>query len=366
MFLIKIQLMIEYNFWELSKFLHKVRIMKFLLSLMLACSFFCQNSCWAHQNRTPTINWLTNYEEAVKQSKEQAKPLLLFFTGTGWCPACAKLEEEVLHTYEFAESSGNQFIFMKLDFPQDKNFADPQTSSQNRLLLKKFDVRSFPTIILFDAQNQRQIGITGYRPGGARQYSNHLNNMVNDYSNYNQKIQKMDNHQLSGIELKQLYEKAKEFDLENDLPIIIKSGVNSDLKTFFLLERYRLLSDEGMAHTKEAQALKHQLLTSDPTNGSKIHYEIAVIDFEAYSEEKDHYSAAHAAAPLIEYVEKFGKTDKENLWRLHMIISQVFLDENLLKEALNYAESSYECAPSTTRPDIAVVIKNIQAQMQKL
>lgn len=332
-----------------------------LASFMLAC--LC--CCWAAPAQPPSIRWLTNYEEAVSQAKEQSKPLLLFFTGTGWCPACAKLEEEVLHTYAFAEASGNQFIFMKLDFPQDRKFIDPQTSAQNRQLLKKFDVRSFPSVILYDAQQQRQIGITGYRPGGARQYSNHLNNMVRDYSSYNQKLQKIDNQQLSGLELKQLYEKAREFDLENDLPIIIKSGLNSDLKNFFLLERYRLFAEEGMIHHKDAIALREQLLAADPENVNKVHYEVAVIDFEAYSEERDNASATHAVSPLVAYVEKFGDNDKENLWRLQMIISQVFLDQNQVGQSLQYAQSAFENAPSTIQSEIASVIKNIQAQIAK-
>lgn len=341
--------------------------MKCCFTLLCAWSFLCCHlCCWGASNQVApqvsSIQWLTNYEDAVKQAKEQSKPLLLFFTGTGWCPYCTKLEEEVLHTREFAESSGNQFIFLILDFPQNKN--SMSMASQNRQLLQKFDVRSFPTIILYDAQQQRQIGITGYRPGGPRQYASHLNNMVNDYSMYNQKMQKVDQQQLSGAELKQLYEKAMEFHLENDLPIIIKSGVNSDLKNYFLLEQYRHLADEGMIHSKETISLKQQLLASDPDNANRVHYEIAVIDFEAYAQDQDHYSAAHAAAPLIDYVEKYGKADKDNLWRLQMIISQVFLDQHQLPQALNFAKSSYQSAPSTIRPDIAVVIKNIQAEIK--
>lgn len=341
--------------------------MKSAFSLMFAWSLICYHLVGAAETTasgTSSIKWLTNYEEAMTLAKEQSKPLLLFFTGTGWCPYCTKLEQEVFHTQEFAQSSGGQFIFMILDFPQDKYAMNPQIVAQNRQLQRKFDVRSFPTVILYDAQQQRQIGITGYRPGGPKQYVNHLNGIMQDYSMYNQKIQKMEQQKLSGAELKQLYDKAKEFDLQNDLSLIIKSGIQSDLKNFFLLEQYRLYAEEGLVHGKEATTLRNQLLALDPNNQKKFHYEVAVIDFEAYSEEKERYSATEAVAPLIAYVEKYGTQDKDNLWRLQMIISQVFLDQHQLKQALKFAESAYYSAPASIRPEISVVIKNIQSQIK--
>lgn len=321
------------------------------------------DSCWSASPNT-TINWLTNYEDAVNKSRSQSKPLLLFFTGTGWCPACSKLEQEVFDTAAFADAAGDKFIFLKLDFPQDKSNISPQTMAQNKQLMKRFDIRSFPSVVLLESSHQQQIGITGYRPGGPRQYAAHLNKIVADYGMYNQKMQNVGSQQLSGAELKQLYEKAKELNLDNDAQQIILTGINSDQKEYFLLERYRTMADEGMIHSEEAAALRQQLLASDPNNEHKFHFEIAIIDFEAYSEEKENYTPEHAVAPLVDYVEKFGKQDKENLWRLDMIISQVYLDKNKLAQALNFAQSSYESAPASVRPEIAMAIKHIQAQTQ--
>jgi protein disulfide-isomerase len=319
--------------------------------------------CWSATRQNTAIRWLTNYEEAVNQSKTQSKPLLLFFTGTGWCPACAKLEDEVFENPDFADAAGNSFIFLKLDFPSDKSFIDAQTQAQNKQLLRRYDVRSFPTVILLDSQRQQQIGTTGYRPGGARAYASHLFRMVDDYAKYNQNIQKVGRQVVTGHELKQLYEKAKELDLDNDLQKIVKAGVETDMKLYFQLEHYRILADEGMFHSAEAVALRQQLLTADAKNEHKIPYEIAVIDFEAFSEEKDHYSPERAVAPLIAYLDKYGKQDKENLWRLQMIISQVYLDKNRLPEALKFAKSSFESAPTTVQPEIGLAIKNIQASI---
>ncbi len=322
--------------------------------------------CWSNVGGEIGVNWLTNYEDAVKLSKAQGKPLLLFFTGTGWCPACARLEQEVFDTQVFADMTGDKYIFIKLDFPQDKNLIDGFTAAQNKQLLKKFDVRSFPTVLLLDSKNQIQIGITGYRPGGPRQYAAHLYQMVNDFLNYSQKMQKMNGQHLSGSEIKGLYDKARELDLANDIQSLLKAGINSDQKEYFLLERYRWLAEEGMINEKEAAAIKQQLLALDSANKQKIYYEMAVIAFEAHAEGKDNWSPEEIVAPLVDYAEKFGLQDKENLWRLDMIIAQVYLNKNKLAEALKYAKGSYQNAPDKMKSDIAAAVKSIEFQIAQV
>lgn len=312
------------------------------------------------------MKWLTQYEEAVKQSKDQSKPLLLFFTGTGWCPACAKLEQEVFDTAVFAELAGDKYVFVKLDFPQDKSLIDGQTAAQNKQLLKKYDVRSFPTVILLEPKNQVQIGITGYRPGGPRQYAAHLGKMVNDFSFYTQKMQKATGEQLSGSELKTLYEKARELDLLNDIQTLLKVGMQSDQKNYFLLERYRWLAEEGLINEKEAAVIKQQLLSTNSGDQQKIQYELAVITFEAYSQNEDKLSSDERVAPLVAYLDKFGVQDKDNLWRLNMIISQVYLNKDHYGKALDYARLSYQNAPDNMKADIAVAVKSLEQEAAKL
>lgn len=126
------------------------------------------------------IEWMTSYDEALHQAKETTKPIVLFFTGSDWCTWCHKLENESLQTPEFAQSAGKDFIFLKLDFPMKKG-QDSKVTEQNKGLQQKFSVRSFPSIIVLDA-NGDLVGATGYRPGGGRQYGEHLKNMVEEYS----------------------------------------------------------------------------------------------------------------------------------------------------------------------------------------
>src|SRR5262249_47640511 len=149
---------------------------------------------------------------------------------------------------------------------------------------------------------------------------------------------------LSGKDLKQLYEKANELSLANDVNLIIKAGMNSTERLYFQMERYRLLVNEGLSHDNEAVSLREQLLKEDPQNHNLTHYQLAVIDFEACCEQKEN---EESVKPLLNYMQKFGDQDKTNLWRLQMIVSQVYFDQNNLAEALKYAQYSHDSAPSS-------------------
>jgi protein disulfide-isomerase len=81
--------------------------------------------------------------------------------------------------------------------------------------------------------------------------------------------------------------------------------------------------------------------------------------------DKENYSPDLACAPLTAYINTYGKQDQENLWRLEMIISQVYLDKDKISQALKYAKSSFDAAPKTVQPEIAMAIKNIEAQLRR-
>jgi protein disulfide-isomerase len=238
---------------------------------------------------------------------------------------------------------------------------------QNKQLQEKFDIRSFPTIILLDAE-QQQIGVTGYRPGGGKPYAEHLKKMMNDYSAYKGKVKTIAQGKLSSGELKHLLRKAQEFNRHGDQIAIIEQGMKSDRTDYFMIERYRLLANEGKIHDKEAVSLREQLRKFDTTNEHLTHYQLACIEFHAYANEmaKENYSPDIAVAPLMKYVEDFGSTDREHLWRIHMIISQVYGNQNQQQKAIAFAERAKESAPEETKQEIALVIENYKKNTHSL
>jgi len=337
------------------------QLLTYLCSFVVGAAFFSQV---AEGTQNDHINWLTNYEEAVTLSKSTLKPIVLFFTGSDWCGWCTKLEQESLNTSEFAQAAGDKFIFMKLDFPINSPIP-PHLAAQNKQLQKKYNVSGFPSLVILDSQQQTQIGTIGYRPGGGKLYAEHLSKIISDYSGYQKKMEAMSKQKYPSIELKKLYETAQTFGYHNDINLIVKEGMSSDDSLFFMMERYRLIAQEGLLGTNEAITLKQKLAIMDPNNEKMTHYHLALIDFEANNEstDKEKRSNDSAVVALLDYINKFGAKDKEHLWRLQMIISQVYFDKNNLPEALKFAENSYSSAPPAAKTKISMAIKNIQSQL---
>ncbi len=335
-----------------------------LLTVLFTAGYMHSVQAAAASTKGKHIHWMTNYEKAVEISKSTHRPSILFFTGSDWCGWCNKLEKEILETSDFLEAAGDKLIYVKLDFPM-KTKLNPDTAAQNEQLQKRFSVRSYPTIVLLDP-DQQPIGVTGYRAGGGKQYALHLIKMVNEYAAYKQQIRRVSSNNFSGKELKRLYQKAHELGLKDDQNLLIRIGMESDLAHFFQTERYRFLVSEGQLNTDEAVALKQRLFAIDPDNKNLTHYQIAVIDFESCCEEmeKNNMTPDQAVKPLTSYIKNFGTGDKENLWRLNMVISQTYLEQNRLNDALKYAKKSHSSAPASIQSDISNAIANIQKQIE--
>ena len=198
-----------------------------------------------------------------------------------------------MEAQDFVQAMSDKLIFVKLDYPM-RTQLDPETTTQNERLQEKFSVRSFPTIVILDS-DQQPIGVAGYRSGGGKQYAQHVLKMVNDYSAYKQQMQRLGSYHFSGKNLKRLYQKARELGLEADSNLLIRKGISSDQATFFLTERYRHLVHAGQIWNNETVNLKQKLLASDPDNEHLTHYQVAIIEFEA------HYAEAgrRALQPIL-------------------------------------------------------------------
>lgn len=149
--------------------------MKKLIKLFIcACLLSTPLIAQPTQNNTTTssqINWMRNYSDAVALSQSTSKPIAILFTGTGWCPACMKLEREVLANPEFTQSVGQKFVFLKADFPDYSESAI--SASPFKPLLDRYSVSAFPTIVVVNANGQK-LHTVNYQQGGARVYAQEL------------------------------------------------------------------------------------------------------------------------------------------------------------------------------------------------
>ena len=116
--------------------------------------------------------WLTNIDQAIAQSMETEKPIMLFFTGSDWCGWCKRLVKEVFDQEEFKDWAKDKIIPVELDFPR-RTKLDENLVAQNRQLQRLFAVQGYPTIWLVRPQYQEEnkvnfekLGKTGYVRGG--------------------------------------------------------------------------------------------------------------------------------------------------------------------------------------------------------
>lgn len=323
---------------------------KILCFIGLLCAFFACAGLSAK-----SVNWMTNYDDALRLSQESNKPILLLFTGSDWCTWCIKLEEEVLNTSDFADVLSDKLIFVKLDFPRRIQLSADSTA-RNRKLQKQFNVSGFPSIVLVDS-SQRKLGSMGYQAGGGRQYALQLLKMIDDNKNYQQRMSSLKSHTTySATELKALYEQAMELNYQEDARQIARLGMEGEQSRFFLLESYRELVGKGGEYPKEALALKKRLINEDIYDLHNTQYHIALIELEASCRDPQDENR------MIQTVRAIQSLDRKcnAKWLLEMLLAQTYMDRGRGDLALKCMQISYTEAPEALQPALATVIKNMQ------
>lgn len=127
--------------------------------------------------------WVENFDVAKAKAKAQGKDLLINFTGSDWCGWCVRLEKGVFSKKGFKAYAPNDFVFVKLDFPQKKKQSKALVAQNKRLqrefsteVPEKFRFRGYPTVYLADPSG-KPYGITGYKDMSPREYVTHLKQM---------------------------------------------------------------------------------------------------------------------------------------------------------------------------------------------
>lgn len=120
--------------------------------------------------------WLTDLEQAKQQAAAEKKSIFVDFTGSDWCVWCIRLDREVLAMPEF-QKAAEDFVFVKLDFPNDRTNQPAEERARNEELSKAYAVSGFPTVLLLDDQG-RPFASTGYQAGGPEAYISHLDELL--------------------------------------------------------------------------------------------------------------------------------------------------------------------------------------------
>ena len=143
------------------------------LSAFLLLFIFLFTSCNNGQSASADgLNWENNLDKAVEQAKKENKTVLVNFTGSDWCIWCKRLSAEVFQQKEFEAYAKESLVLVMLDFPKDIEQTQ-EIKEYNNMLAKKYGIQGFPTILLIDSQG-KLVAQTGYQPGGAAKYVEHI------------------------------------------------------------------------------------------------------------------------------------------------------------------------------------------------
>ncbi|WP_299157700.1 thioredoxin fold domain-containing protein [uncultured Tenacibaculum sp.] len=135
--------------------MRKVVLIAFLL--VTKSVLFSQN----HLEVNEKTNWSNTYKEALKQAKNEKKPLLVYFKGSDWCGPCKKLDKELFSSQQFNDLSKKHFILYEADIPLNKDLVSEEKLKVNKKLVKKFKVTSYPTLLFINYKQK----VLGYKKG---------------------------------------------------------------------------------------------------------------------------------------------------------------------------------------------------------
>jgi len=97
--------------------------------------------------------WSTDLPAAQARARAAGKLVFIDFTGSDWCPPCMALHDQVLVQKPFLDYAEKNLELVVIDFPKNKPL-DQKVELANRALSEKYNVQSFPTLIVLDANGQ--------------------------------------------------------------------------------------------------------------------------------------------------------------------------------------------------------------------
>lgn len=108
------------------------------------------------------LDWIATYKEALKKSKKEKKPVLIYFTGSDWCGPCKILDKELFHTERFKTLSDKNLVLLEVDIPRRRDLVAPDKMKENLYLQSKYRVKSFPTLMMVNHRGKKIAEKKGY------------------------------------------------------------------------------------------------------------------------------------------------------------------------------------------------------------
>lgn len=128
--------------------------------LLITCCFITLASF--SQDKESGLKWLTNLEKAEKISKKTGKPILMYFTGSDWCPPCVGLKKDFFESPEFA-TRADSFVMVMIDYPRRIDIISEKQMAYNKIVIDKYNTnKSFPKLLVLNYSGKELGRLSGY------------------------------------------------------------------------------------------------------------------------------------------------------------------------------------------------------------
>ncbi len=110
--------------------------------------------------------WHYNLDTAKKLAQQKDKNILVYFTGSDWCPPCKMLKKDFFDTTEFSEAATN-YVLVYIDMPRNKNILSSEQLEHNKKLTTEYNRKGiFPLIKVLNNQGKSLDEHSGYSMNG--------------------------------------------------------------------------------------------------------------------------------------------------------------------------------------------------------
>jgi protein disulfide-isomerase len=126
--------------------------------------------------------WYEDFQEALVISKEEKKPVMMYFTQKDWGKWSIRLQKEVFLTAEFKDWATENVVLLELNYPREKHQSE-KLKKQNSSLQAFSGVRVFPSIIFAEINEKGKIEMInpsgfGYVKGGSSAWISKANKIL--------------------------------------------------------------------------------------------------------------------------------------------------------------------------------------------
>ena len=118
-----------------------------------------------------------NLDEALAKAASEKKKVYACFSGSDWCGWCKRLESEILSKDAFLSAAEKDFVLVYIDSPSNENLLSPWAKEHNPKLVKKYEIKGFPTALVLD-KDGKVLATTGYKRLPPQKYASHLKAIV--------------------------------------------------------------------------------------------------------------------------------------------------------------------------------------------